>query len=218
MAAKNSKHVNDIFLSTEDERIKAVGRENGLKIIDRPAHLSTHSALVEDVIQHGFEAMSQHHKDIEMFVLLFCNTATITPGIIDKGIEQLRKDESYDSAVTVSLYNEYSPVRAKQVTKDNIILPYVDINSIPNASCDRDTAEPCYFCDCSVWIMRPRCLDYSKGIQPFRWMGQKSFPLHQSGGLDIDHDYGVALTEHWLRKNGFTETSTPYDGKSLASK
>jgi hypothetical protein len=33
--------------------------------------------------------------------------------------------------------------------------------------------------------------------------------LAQKGGLDID--YGIALTEHWLKSNGFSEEKPPYD-------
>ena len=146
-----------------------------------------------------------------MFVLLFCNSATITPGIIDKGIELLRQDSSLDSAVSVSRYNEYSPVRAKRIDAGGLVTSYIDVDSITGASCDRDSAEPCYFCDCSVWIMRPRCMNLENGNLPFRWMGRRTVPLYQQGGLDIDHDYGIAMTTHWLLKHGFTETATPYD-------
>jgi CMP-N-acetylneuraminic acid synthetase len=210
LAAKNSRHVNQIFLSTDGDEIKLIGREHGLNIIDRPAELCSDAALVEDVVAHGYHEMVMRAGPIEMFVLLFCNSATITPGLIDKGIETLWRDCSLDSAVSVSRYNEFSPVRAKRISAEGLIIPYIDIDSIPNASCDRDSAEPCYFCDCSVWILRPQCTDLTKGILPFRWMGQKSFPLYQEGGLDIDHDYGIPMTEHWLMKNGFTETKTPY--------
>jgi len=205
LAAKNSTHVGEIYLSTDAESIKKIGRKNGVKIIDRPPSLASDEALVEDVVVHGFQQMEKiSGKNIDIFVLLFCNTATITPGLIDKGIEMLHMDVSIDSAVSVSLYNEYSPVRAKKITKDGYIAPYLDIK-IDNASCDRDTAEPCYFCDCSVWVLRANCMNIEEGTLPFRWMGRKSIPLYQQGGLDIDHDYGVSMTVHWLQKNGFSD-------------
>jgi hypothetical protein len=122
-------------------------------------------------------------------------------GIIDQGIEKLLNDESIDSAVTVSKYNEYSPVRAKRIDEQGYIQPYIDIE-IEGASCDRDTAAPCYFCDCSAWVLRRRCIDIKNGILPFRWMGKKSIPLYQDGGLDIDHFYGIAHTIAWLEKYG----------------
>lgn len=211
IAAKNSKYIECVFLSTEDEAIKTIGREHGLEIIDRPKELSTDEALVEDVIVHGYQEMSKRVNHIEMFVLLFCNSATITPGLIDKGIEKLKADSTLDSAVSVSLYNQYSPVRAKRINSEGLIVPYVDVRTIPGASCDRDSAEPCYFCDCSFWILRSRCTDLKNGILPFRWMGKRSIPLFQEGGLDIDHDYDIPKTIHWLLKHGFSEEGTPYD-------
>jgi hypothetical protein len=210
MAAKNSRHIKRIFLSTESAEIQSTGRRHGLEIIDRAKELSTDKALVEDVVVNGYNEMCARGIDVEMFVLLFCNSATISLGIIDRGIESLRADLSFDSAVSVSPYNEFSPVRAKRITPEGVIMPYVDPDSIAGASCDRDSAEICYFCDCSVWILRPQCIQLERGILPFRWMGRKSMPLYQTGGLDIDHDYGIAMTEHWLRKHGFTETTTPY--------
>jgi len=211
MAARNSKHVGEIFLSTDCDEIKEIGRLHSVSIIDRPAELCSDSALVEDVVVHGYNEICRELGSIDMFVLLFCNTATITPGLIDKGIEALRSDASIDSAVSVSLFNEYSPVRAKRISNEGFILPYIDVNSIDGASCDRDTAEPCYFCDCSIWILRYSCMEIENGILPFRWMGKKSVPLYQKGGLDIDYDYGIALTEHWLKNNSFSVEETPYE-------
>ena len=54
-------------------------------------------------------------------------------------------------------------------------------------------------------------MDKEKGVLPFRWMGRRTLPLFQEGGLDIDHDYGIAQTEYWLRKHGFSEKKTPYE-------
>jgi hypothetical protein len=211
LAAQNARTVSSAFVSTDADEIKAIGRAHELEILDRPAVLCSDTALVEDVVVHGYEQMLARLKEIEMFVLLFCNSATITPGIIDKGVELLRQDSSLDSAVSVSLYNEYSPVRAKRIDAAGLITSYIDVAAISGASCDRDSATPCYFCDCSVWILRPSCMNLENGNLPFRWMGRRSVPLYQQGGLDIDHDYGIAMTTHWLLKHGFTETTTPYD-------
>lgn len=212
MAAKNSRNVGDIFLSTDAEYIKEVGRKHNLIIMDRDPELCKDSALVEDVVINGYNQICERIGEQEIFVLLFCNTATITPGLIDKGIEALVQDETLDSAVSVSLYNEYSPVRAKALDENGYLIPFGDVDSIENASCDRDSAKACYFCDCSIWVLRKRCMDKAYGIQPFRWMGRKTLPLFQEGGLDIDHDYGIAQTEYWLRKHRFSADKTPYDG------
>lgn len=199
--AKESKYIDRMFLSTDCPEIMRIGREYGLEIIERPADLCTDSALVEDVVVHGFNEIEKRIGQVDILVLQFCNSATLLPGMVDKGIELLKENPEADSAVTVSPYNEFSPVRAKKIDPQGYIVPYVDVDSIENASCDRDSAQACYFCDCSLWVLRRRCItDIKSGILPFRWMGRKSLPLYQNGGLDIDHDYGIAMTEHWLKK------------------
>jgi CMP-N-acetylneuraminic acid synthetase len=212
LAARNSRYVDTIYLSTDGDAIKRIGAANGCELLDRPAELAGDTALVEDVVVDGYQRIARR-RDVapEIFVLLFCNSATIGLGIIDAGVELLLADESLDSAVTVSPYNEYSPVRAKQINDDGLVVPYIDVHSIENASCDRDSAATAYFCDCSAWILRKRCINLGEGILPFRWMGRRTAPLRQHGALDIDHGYGIAQTEYWLREHGFTEHATPYE-------
>ncbi|GHB72355.1 hypothetical protein GCM10010331_70610 [Streptomyces xanthochromogenes] len=211
LAAQHSKKIDEVYLSTDDAEIAAIGRSFGATIIDRPAALATSDALVEDVVVHGHQEIIKRRGCVEIFALLLCNSATITPGIIDRGIGMLEDDPTLDSALTVSRYNEYSPVRARRIDGSGLIQPFVDVNAIPGASCDRDSQGDVYFCDGSAWILRERCTNLAVGQLPFRWTGNKMAPLFQTGGLDIDNPDGVARTEWWLREHGFTETSTPYD-------
>lgn len=45
MAAKHSKHVDRIFLSTDSEEIAAIGRQYGAEYLPRPTELATKEAL-----------------------------------------------------------------------------------------------------------------------------------------------------------------------------
>jgi hypothetical protein len=214
MAAQHSKYVERLFLSTEDETIAKIGLAAAAELIERPAALATDQTLVEDVVQHGYRVITELVGPLEAFVLLFCNSATVPPGMIDDGVEQLRADPTLDSAVSVSRYNEYSPVRAMRIGGDGVLENYVDVSTIPGASCDRDSAADCWYCDCSVWVLRPRCIDPLSGMLPFRWTGRRVRPLPQEGGLDIDQPHGIAQTEWWLRRHGFNESTTPYEAQS----
>jgi len=121
MAARESKETGDIFLSTDDEELKRIASSYNAYIIDRHPSLCTDTALVEDVIVDGHAEMTRRLGTFDIFVLLFCNNATITPGIIDRGIAALVEDEALDSAVSVSPYNEFSPVRAKRIDENGIL-------------------------------------------------------------------------------------------------
>jgi CMP-N-acetylneuraminic acid synthetase len=210
LAGKNSKSVSHVFVSTDCEKIQALALEQKCTFIERPAFLATNEALAEDAFKHGYEQIvAQTNEPIEFIVLLFANGATITPGIIDEGVKFLRAHPEYDSAVSVSKYNMFSALRARRI-EDGQVKPFVDPKLFENATCDRDSQGDTHFVDCSVFVLRPHCFDYSRGEVPFRWIGKTVHPLHQEGGCDIDFEWQFPVVEHFLRRVGFSETSTPY--------
>jgi len=210
LAAKHARLVSDVFVSTDCEQIQALAEQQACTFIERPAYLATNEALAEDAFKHGYDAIrARAREDIELVVLLFANGATITPGIIDEGIKFLREHPDHDSAVTVSKYNMFSALRARRI-EDGLVKPFVDPKLFGDATCDRDSQGDTYFVDCSVFVLRPRCFDYSRGEIPFRWIGKQVHPLHQEGGCDIDFEWQFPMVEHFLRRVGFTETKTPY--------
>src|SRR5690606_9542178 len=128
-------------------KIRAIALDNECRYIERPAFLATNEALAEDAFKHGYEAiLKDAGQEPEFIVLLFANGATITPGIIDQGIEFLRKNPEFDSAVSVSKYNMFSALRARRIENDQV-KPFVDPTLFEGASCDRDSQGDTYFVD-----------------------------------------------------------------------
>jgi len=127
LAAKNSRCINEVYFSTDSETHKKIGREQGVFIIDRPPELATKEALGEDAFAHGYRVIRDkckgEGKEIELVVLLFCNAAIILAETIDHGIEVLRANPDYDSAVTVSCYNMWSPLRARKTGRTGCFIP-----------------------------------------------------------------------------------------------
>jgi len=204
-AAKKAKHVNRVFLSTDDVDLMKLAQENGVEVIERPDYLCTKSALGEDAYVHGFREIVKREGTQEFVVLLFCNAATITAELIDKGIEVLRKNSTYDSAVTVSKYNMWSPLRARKIDKDGLLQPVIPFTVFGDAktlNCDRDSQGDIYFADMGVSVVRPKCLEnIENGMLPQKWMGQKIYPLMQWGGCDIDYEWQIPQVEFWLKEN-----------------
>lgn len=215
LAALNSRFVDEVYISTDSSVIKKIGRSMGAIIIDRPSHLCTKDALGEDVFVHGYRYIKNGAKqDVDLVVLLFCNTATIMSATIDEGIEALREDPSIDSAVTVSCYNMWSPLRARKLGKEGLLKPFVPFETFGNPAtlnCDRDSQGDVWFADMGASIVRPRCLEnISEGLLPQKWMGRRIYPLKQWGGLDVDYEWQIPMVEYWLKKQGFSEERTPY--------
>jgi hypothetical protein len=202
--------VERIYLSTDSEAIREEGERYGARFIPRPPELATPAALGEEVFAHGYREIqkeaAKEGKPVELVALLFCNAPTVTGQLIDLGIETLKKRPELDSAVSVSAYNMWSPLRARKTGPDGLLQPFVPFEAIGDPArlnCDRDSQGAVYFADMGVSVVRPRCLEnLGAGLLPQRWMGRKIFPLPQWGGLDVDYDWQIPQAEYWLKAHG----------------
>lgn len=207
LAAKGAKSIDKIYLSTDCDDLKKLAKENNIEIIERPADLCTNEAKGLDVFIHGFNVIKERNKnkEIELVVLMFCNAAAILSKTIEEGIQILKENPKYDSAVTVSKYNMYSPIRARRIDEKGLLQPFIPFEAIgdPNSfNCNRDSQGDVYFADVCASIVKPRCLEnWQEGVLPQKWMGKKIYPLKQWGGLDVDYEWQIPQVEYWLDKN-----------------
>jgi hypothetical protein len=211
LVAKHTSLVDRVYLSTDSPRLKELAVEYGAKIIDRPAHLCTNQALGEDVFLHAHQVIegALRHEGLEpaeLYVLLMANAPTVTPGMILEGVQALKSNPKLDSAVTVSRYNMWSPLRARKVGDDGLLRPFVPFEAFGDPktlNCDRDSQGDVWFADMGVSIIRPRNLDHlDEGTLPQRWMGQSIYPIKNHAGLDVDYAWQIPQAEYWLRTMG----------------
>ena len=174
IACKRSKYVNKIFVSTDCPIIKQKSRKYGVEFIKRPRKLANNKALGDHVFEHGYfqikKKLNINKNEIEFLILLFANAATVTSKIIDDGIRSLRKNKKLDSAVSTSVYNMWSPLRARKLNKDGTLEPFVPFRIFGNPkklNCDRDSQGDVYFADMSVSVVRPKCLENTKNLRDY---------------------------------------------------
>lgn len=218
LAAMNSRYIERCYLSTDSTRYKEYARGFGWQIIDRPARLATKEALGEDAFRHGYESIrdecARHGEPLDQIVLLFCNAPTVTAALIDRGVDMLRARPDVDSAVSVSVYNMWSPIRARRLMANGLLEPFVPVEAMgfgDGVTCDRDSQGDVCFADMGVSVVRPRCFEeMEQGLLPQKWMGRRIAPIEQWGGCDVDYEWQIPLVEFWLRRHGFDEASTPY--------
>ena len=210
-AANDSPEIDKVYLSTDDNRLMKLAEKNNIEITVRPSELCTDEALGEDVFVHAYNTVKENNKgqNIEIVVLLMCNAATISSKIISKGIKILEENPEYDSAVSVSRYNMWSPLRARKIGEDGLLHPFVSFETFGDPktlNCDRDSQGDTWFADMGVSIVRTKCLEnVVDGLLPQKWMGKKIYPLKQWGGCDVDYEWQIPQVEFWLKKHGFTE-------------
>ena len=215
LAAANSKFINEIYVSTNHPKIIRGAQKFKFNIIPRPDYLCTNESLLEDTILHAYKIILKESKNKPRYiVLLMCNAVTINSKLIDNGINKLNKDPKADSAVTVSIFNMYSPIRARKINNKGYLDPFVPFAKYINFkkfSSSRDSQGDAFFADMSHSIFRVRCLDnLNKGLLPQKWMGKKILPVRNFFGCDIDERWQVDVSIRWLKDNGFSNLKTPY--------
>jgi len=216
LAALHSRFVDDVHVTTDDERIVDEACRFGLDVIERPAELCTDEALFEDALLHGYrEAVLRRGRTPDYVVILMCNVMTITSRYVDEAIEALEADPSADSAVTVTQFNMYSPLRARSLGEDGYLRPFVPFEVFGDPAtlnCDRGSQGDVYVANMSHSVSRARALeDMDSGLLPQKWMGQRILPVHQDFGCDLDASWQIAASVAWVEDNGFGPDTTPYD-------
>lgn len=217
MAARASRVVDDIYVSSDSEEIFELARPFQIQEIRRPPELASNDALLEDAIFHAFqtvEAMAQ--KPVDLYLILLCNAITVMPQAILQAAEMLASDPGADSVTTGSKLNMFSPVRARRLDRGSgrlvSFISMETLSDVVNISCDRDKSEDCYFCDNSFTLVRRQALArLNENAGPFRWMGNRIRLLDQLPGAgDIDFAWQLPVIEWWLVQHGFTADKVPY--------
>ena len=209
LAANSSKKIFKVFVSTDCPKIKKISKQYGAEIIIRPKKLANDKALGEKVFEHAYffakKRLNEDGYKINLVTLLFANAPNVTSKLIDNGINILDKNKYFDSAVTTSVYNMWSPLRARKLGKKGNLVPFVPFKTFgdpKNLNCDRDSQGDVYFADMGASVVRVKCLEkMDEGLLPQKWMGKKIYPLKSEAGFDIDYIWQIPGAEYWIKKN-----------------
>tara|TARA_B100001250_G_C19810694_1_gene795567 strand:- start:1880 stop:2626 length:747 start_codon:yes stop_codon:yes gene_type:complete len=212
MAAYHCKYIDNLYISTDSPAIKSSASKFEAHVIDRPPELATPESLTEDVLIHSYDFIVNHiGEEPEMVVLLFANTPTVDLEKLSQGIEIMRKDNTLDSCFSIVKYDMFSPTRAKKL-ENNLLKPFVPIESFDDVSSIRDSQGSVYFADLSIQILRPVCFtEMSEGVKPLQWMGRNTYGLEVDFGFDLDEEWQLPVIQYWLSKHGFTESVVPWE-------
>ena len=101
-AAKKTKHINQIYVSTDCEEIAAVGEKYGAKIIERPSCLAKDNSLDSEAFRHAVEYLNDY-SDI---VHLRATTPILDYLVLDEAIEVFLNNEK--EATSLRSAHEFS--------------------------------------------------------------------------------------------------------------
>ena len=203
LEASNANSINSFYVNTDSEEIMRWTAKQGWGSIPRPPELATDSSLSEEVFIQSLEWLEKNiNLEVDFLVLLMANSPTFTSKEIDAAVKILIENPEYDSAVTVSKYNMWSPIRARKINSFGLLEPFVPLDRIGELdafSSGRDSQGDVWFADMGFSVVRSSNLRNIQGGQlPQRWMGKNIFPIIHEGGLDLDYPYQVGQLEWWI--------------------
>ena len=101
-----ARHIDRVYVSTEDKEIASIASRGGAEIINRPAKLATDTASTEDVIFDALRQLKLQNIEPEYVVLLQPTSPLRYPSDIDGAITKILSDGS-DSLLSVCRNNRF---------------------------------------------------------------------------------------------------------------
>ncbi len=126
-AAKESRLINRIILSTDDKEFADYGRENGIEVAMRPDSLASDTALMKDAIAYHLGELSKEGYDPDIFILLQPTSPLRTAAHIDEALSLLIEDEKADALVSVKdIPHEYLPMKIMELDESGALQFYYE--------------------------------------------------------------------------------------------
>lgn len=205
LAARRARLLDDLYISTDGEKLKQVARQHGVRVIDRPPGYARPDSQHDECMEHALSVLRDRAVPVEVLVILMCNVGIQPPGKIDACVQALLDDPRLDAAVTIRDWGDHHPSRAKTVDADGLLKP---LGAVPaGITTTRQLLEPTFYLDHQVWAVRIR--DHrlpQRGQPPWTFLGERIRGIvNQDLVVDVHNEADVAYTEMWLRAHGFTE-------------
>jgi CMP-N-acetylneuraminic acid synthetase len=198
-ASLDALKIDKVYISTDGDSIAEAGRKYGAEIIIRPDELGGDTINHGDVIKHAVEYVDAKEENVENIVLLLGNTVMIDGKIIDHCLQVLDDKPEIDSCMTVWEAQDDHPLRAMSINKEGILEAFGDKNR--KVSTERQSYPKAYYYDQGVWAFRKETVQSHDGVNPWWWMGKRSYPVIRTWatGRDIHTHFDLGISEWWLK-------------------
>ena len=202
-AAKNSKYIDDILVSTDNKKIANIAKEYGAKVpFLREKELSGDRVSSVDAL---YDAVKRY-QDLNDFyfdyiIELPCVCPFRGPKHIDEALFILNdnKKEKIDSVTAYVNTGEKHPTRLKRIKK-NVISDFCKEYPEKNQISRRQDFEPSYIRNGSIYAMTNECLLKNKSRHGKK---MKPYIMSQINSVNIDENFDLLLADS-LIKNGYS--------------
>lgn len=139
-AARESRTLDRVILSTDDEEMAEVGRSLGVEVpFMRPAALASDSALMPEVINHALDWLDAERIDVEAIVLLQPTSPLRNAVHIDESVELLRESGAETVVSLVEAPHQFNPISVMTLNDDGHAAPYQKTDRLVMRKQDKPT-------------------------------------------------------------------------------
>ena len=193
--AENSKYINKVIVSTDDEEIAKISKEFGAEVpFLRPEELARDDSPTIDAIMHAINWFEKREEFFNIIVLLQPTSPLRTTNDIDKAIELFLNDKNALSLVSVK-ENEHPPFWSFKI-ENNLINPLFGDEYLKKR---RQELPKSYMPNGAIYIS---CVDVLKEYKSFYTPKTISYIMSSERSIDIDNEFDFSLVEFVLRNKG----------------
>lgn len=187
--AKKTKKIDEIYVSTEDEEIKKISQNNGVKIIDRPKEYAQDASTYLDAVQYSLNSIPE--KKMNPFVVLLETTSPIRlVKHVEKCVELI--DEKIDCVASISEV-KISPAYFYKI--NNNLLEKYDSSSAPK---NRQEMEKIFYYNGSILVTTLNFLNSQKDV--VFGGNMKGYLLDEKSSLDIDTPLDFEICDFLIKQ------------------
>ncbi len=125
-AALAAQLLTDVVLTTDDAEILAVGAGYDIELIERPAELSTDTAVAIDYVVHALDVMDDRGADPYDAIAIVQPTSPLTQGSdIDETLRLLDSSGAGSAVTVMKVDHAIHPTKLKSLDGDRLV-PYFE--------------------------------------------------------------------------------------------
>ena len=197
-AAKESRFINKIILSTDDEDFADFARENDIEVAMRPESLAGDRTPMKDVINYHLDKLEKEGYHCDAFILLQPTSPLRTARHIDEALGLMIEDKDADAVVSVvDVPHEYLPMKLMKLEENGLLSFYHDDGEryttrqeLPKLYARNGAAVYAVYTD----VYKETGSLYGRSCLPYK--------MKREDSIDIDETFDLFLAECIMQKKG----------------
>lgn len=188
-AAKNSKYIDDVFVSTDSREIADKAESFGVSVPElRPDELASDKATSASVVLYTLDLFRKQGKLYDYFLLLEPTSPLRKPNDLDNAIALACDNPDKAGVVSLGEVHMEHPSIVKRVDEKSVIKPYVDAQKVTQ----RQQLDKAFFPYGVVYLVRT---DYFEKKQLFYGSDSLPYFIERWQCYEIDDLYDFIAIE-----------------------